>query len=81
MSTEDIILDELVKITGFEECRQNLDMALFDEHVLDSLGMMELIATLGYDFNIDISPAQVDRPLWATPKKIIEDIENRVSQK
>jgi D-alanine--poly(phosphoribitol) ligase subunit 2 len=81
MSTDETVLDELVKITGMEEVRQNLDIALFEEHILDSLGIMELIVALGGDFNIDISPAQVDRTMWATPNKIIVDIQARLSHK
>jgi D-alanine--poly(phosphoribitol) ligase subunit 2 len=78
MSTNEIVLAELAKITENEEVRQNLDLALFDEAVLDSLGMVELIVALGELFHLDISPAQVDRQMWATPRKIIADIETRL---
>lgn len=78
MQPADIILDELVKITGTEEVRSNLDVALFEEDILDSLGVVELIVALGEALNIDITPAQVDRKMWATPGKIIADIENRM---
>ena len=81
MSTNDIVLDELAKITENEEVRQNLDLGLFDEAVLDSLGMVELIVALGETFHLDISPAQVDRKMWATPRKIIADIETRLESR
>jgi D-alanine--poly(phosphoribitol) ligase subunit 2 len=80
MSTQDIVLDELVKISEMEEVRQDLDLALFDEDILDSLGMVELIVALGEVFHLDITPAQVDRKMWATPRKIIADIETRMGQ-
>jgi D-alanine--poly(phosphoribitol) ligase subunit 2 len=78
MSTSNIVLEELAKISESEEVRQDLDLALFDEAVLDSLGLVELIVALGEVFHLDISPAQVDRKLWATPRKIIADIETRL---
>jgi D-alanine--poly(phosphoribitol) ligase subunit 2 len=78
MSTTDIVLDELARITESEEVRQDLDLELFDEDVLDSLGLVELIVALGERFHLDISPAQVDRDGWATPRKIIADIETRL---
>jgi D-alanine--poly(phosphoribitol) ligase subunit 2 len=78
MSTADMVLDELIKITGTDEVRQNLDLLLFDEDVLDSLGAVELVVALGEAFNLDLSPAQVDRKSWATPRAIILDIENRI---
>lgn len=79
MPTQDIVLNELAKISETEDVRQNLDLALFDEDVLDSLGMVELIVALGEIFHLDISPAQVDRKMWATPRKIIADIETRMN--
>ena len=78
MQAADIVLDELVKITGTEEVRTNLELALFEENILDSLGVVELIVALGETLNINITPAQVDRKMWATPGKIIADIENRM---
>jgi D-alanine--poly(phosphoribitol) ligase subunit 2 len=81
MPTDKIVIDELVNISGMEDIRNNLDIALFDEHIIDSLGLMELIVVLGNDFDIDITPAQVDRQLWASPNKIISDIENRIGHK
>jgi D-alanine--poly(phosphoribitol) ligase subunit 2 len=78
MQAADIVLDELVKITGTKEVRTNLDLALFEENILDSLGVVELIVALGEALNINITPAQVDRKMWATPAKIIADIENRM---
>jgi D-alanine--poly(phosphoribitol) ligase subunit 2 len=80
MSTQDVVLDELAKISEMEEVRQNLDLALFDEAILDSLGMVELIIALGEIFHLNITPAQVDRKMWATPRKIIADIETRMGQ-
>ena len=78
MSIADSVLDQLVKITGTEEVRNNLELALFEEDVLDSLGAMELVVALGEAFQIELTPAQVDRKMWATPRQIIADIENRV---
>ena len=78
MSTQDIILNELERITGTDEVRNNLDLELYDEDVLDSLGTVELIVALGEKFSIEISPAQIDRQLWATPQKIIAYVNERV---
>jgi D-alanine--poly(phosphoribitol) ligase subunit 2 len=78
MTTSDIVLDELEKITGTDEVRQNLDLALFEESYLDSLGTVELIVSLGDILSINLTPAMVDRKMWATPRKIIADIETRL---
>jgi len=33
---------------------------------------------LGDMFQIDLTPGMVDRKMWATPRKIISDIESRI---
>jgi len=80
MSVSDVVLDQLAQITGDEEVKQNLDLRLFEENILDSLGMVELIVALGETLNLQISPAQIDRQMWATPGKIIADIEARLQK-
>ncbi|MCL4529697.1 MAG: D-alanine--poly(phosphoribitol) ligase subunit DltC [Chloroflexi bacterium] len=67
-------------ITGTDEVRKNLDLDLFGEKVLDSLGTVELILALSEDFSIEVTPGQIDRELWATPRKIIDYFQERVKQ-
>jgi D-alanine--poly(phosphoribitol) ligase subunit 2 len=79
MSIDDTVLNELEKITGTDEVRKNLDLDLFGEKVLDSLGTVELIVALSEDLGIDVSPGEIDRELWSTPRKIIEYFQQRVN--
>ena len=80
MPIEETVLKELEKITGTDEVRKNLDLDLFGEKVLDSLGTVELILALAEDFSIEVTPGQIDRELWATPRKIIDYFQERVKQ-
>ncbi len=74
----DTILQELEKVTATDEVRKNLDLELYSEGILDSLGTVELMVAFGEDFGINITPAQVDRQQWSTPRKIIAYVEERV---
>jgi D-alanine--poly(phosphoribitol) ligase subunit 2 len=78
MSATELILKELVEITGTDHVRADPDLALYEDGVLDSLGTIELIVALEKDFGLEISPAQIDRQMWATPRKIISYIEGRI---
>ncbi len=80
MLVDDTILKTLEKITGTDEVRKNLDLDLFGERVLDSLGTVELIVALSEQLGIEVTPGQIDRELWATPRKIIEYFRQRVDQ-
>ncbi len=71
------ILDVLERITGTDQIRRDLDIALFDQGLLDSLGMVELILALSEELGIDISPAEIEREQWATPRRIIAYLEQR----
>jgi D-alanine--poly(phosphoribitol) ligase subunit 2 len=77
-SVKEIILQELEKITGTDQVQRDLDLSLFDEGLLDSLGTMELIVDLSEQLGISISPAEIDRQQWATPRKIIAYLEEKV---
>jgi D-alanine--poly(phosphoribitol) ligase subunit 2 len=78
VTTADVVLNELERITGTDQVRKDLDLALFDEDVLDSLGTVELIVALGEKLGIHISPAQINRQQWASPRKIIGFIEEKI---
>ena len=71
----DRVIDVLEQVTDTPEVRWNLDIPLFDHGILDSLGMVELILGLTQEFGLQISPAQVEREHWATPRKIARFVE------
>ncbi len=77
-SLEDCILTILERVSGTSEVRANLDIALFDAHILDSFDVMSVIVELSDALNVDISPAEVERSAWATPRKIIAYMQNRL---
>jgi D-alanine--poly(phosphoribitol) ligase subunit 2 len=80
LSIENTVLDILERITEKTELRENPDVALFDEHILDSFDLMLLIAELSEAFEVEISPAEVDRAAWATPRKIVAYLQARLGR-
>ena len=79
MSIADNVLATIEAVTGEPAVRQDLDLDLFGNQVLDSLRSVELLVSLSQRFETDISLSEIDRDLWATPKKIIAFMEQRVS--
>ncbi len=78
MATSTDVLNILEQITGTDQVRRNPDLALFDLDILDSLGTVELIVALSEKFGVEISPAEIERQQWASPRKIIAYMEERV---
>jgi D-alanine--poly(phosphoribitol) ligase subunit 2 len=78
MSTADGVMEVLARVSGRDEVKQYPDLRLYEQHLLDSLGTVDLILGLSERFGIDISPAELDPEDWATPRKIVQFVEQRV---
>jgi D-alanine--poly(phosphoribitol) ligase subunit 2 len=78
MATSADVINILERVTGTDQVRRNPDLALFDLDILDSLGTVELIVALSEKFGVEISPAEIERQQWASPRKIIAYMEERV---
>lgn len=72
------ILDLLATVTETDEVRMNPDLALYDLQILDSMKTVELIVALSNEMGVEISPAEFERESWATPRKLIADVVNRL---
>ncbi len=80
LSTADRVLNRLASITNTDEVKRNLDLELFEAGVVDSLAAVQLMVALSEEFDTEISPAEVEREEWATPRKIIAYMEKRIQQ-
>ena len=78
MATSTDVMNILERVTGTDQVRRDPDLALFDLDILDSLGTVELIVALSEKFGVEISPAEIERQQWASPRKIIAYMEERV---
>ncbi len=78
MSNSEKVLSVLADVAETPEVRQNLDLRLFDLDILDSLKTVELIVAFSQELGIDISPAELDREQWATPRHIVTFMETRM---
>jgi D-alanine--poly(phosphoribitol) ligase subunit 2 len=74
----DKVLQLLASICGTEEVHTNPDLALYDREVLDSMRTVELILAIEQEFGVYVAPAELERQEWATPRKIVADIQRRL---
>ena len=79
MSTAEMILELVARVAELEEVRQDPELRLYDLHILDSLKTVELIISFSEAFGLDISPADLERGQWATPRLIVADLERRLA--
>lgn len=78
MTPSDKIIEVLKSVSETNEVQNNLDLPLYDLQILDSLKTVRLIVAISQEFGLDISPSEFERERWATPRKIVADIEKRI---
>ena len=71
-------LEILSEVTGDDEVRRDLDVPLFASGLIDSLGVVRLMVAFEQAFGLAISPTELDRDRWATPRSLLADIERRL---
>jgi D-alanine--poly(phosphoribitol) ligase subunit 2 len=78
MTISDKVIEVLKSVSETDEVQKNLDLPLYDLQILDSLKTVRLIVAISQEFGIDIPPSEFERDRWATPRKIVADIENKI---
>ena len=74
---EEKVLDLLVDLSDEESIREDLDMDLFEEGLIDSLAFAELLFSIEDNFGVVIAPSEVERADINTANKIIALIKER----
>ena len=67
---EEQIIAMLGDICGADPGEIQPDTALFDEGILDSFGLVQLIVALEEAFGVALDPAELERAQMATPDAI-----------
>ena len=78
LSTAERVITVLADVAEDNGVRTDPDILLFEQDVLDSLRTVDLILALTKEFGVEISPAELDRELWATPNHIVAFMEAKV---
>lgn len=61
---EDKIIEIIEELAEIENLKENKEIDLIENDVLDSLAFIELIYRLEEEFNIEIEPTQVKSDTW-----------------
>lgn len=70
------IIDIIIRLTEYEDLRNNPNVNLIEEDILDSLAFIELIEELENEFDIEIQPTQIPNDTWNSVNNIVEMVEN-----
>ncbi|EJV43360.1 D-alanine-poly(phosphoribitol) ligase subunit 2 [Bacillus toyonensis] len=70
------VLDILEEVCENDIVKENPDVQLFEEGILDSFGTISLLVEFQERLNIEVSISDFDRDEWATPNMIIKKLED-----
>jgi len=76
MEIKNAVLELLEEICQTDVVKENLNIELFDEGLLDSFGVVSLLMGIEEKLGIRVGISEVDREQWSTPNKIIAALEN-----
>ena len=72
------ILEMLEEICEDEVVKEDLDINLKEEGLMDSLAFVEMLVRIEENFGLSIAPTEVTYEEIDTPSKVISYIENRL---
>ncbi len=72
------VLEIIIKLTGYEDLRKNINIDLIKEDVLDSLAFIQLISELEEKYDIEIQPTQVSVDTWKSVDRIVEMVKGKI---
>ena len=75
--TKEQVLEMLEEICEDEVVREDLDINLKEEGLMDSLAFVEMLVKIEEIFGLSIAPTEVTYEEIDTPNKVISYIENR----
>lgn len=74
---EEKLLGILADVCEDDVVKEDLDLNLFEEGLLDSLGVAELLVEIEENFGVVIAPSEVEREDMDTAHKILDLIKAR----
>ena len=58
------IIEIIEKVSGYKDLKENINIDLLENEILDSLAFIELITAIEDEFNIEIQPTKVIPDTW-----------------
>lgn len=74
MNIEETVLAILEEITGTDEVKENREVDLFEEGLMDSLATVQLLVEIEGQLGVQVPVSEFDRDQWNTPIKVIEQV-------
>lgn len=77
---EEKIIEIIEEVSGVQQIRENPEIDLLKNEILDSLAFIQLITTLEEEFDIEIQPTQIEPSTWRKVSSISKLVEQMLQK-
>lgn len=77
----DKIIEIIYEISENDEFKNNPDIDLLDNEIIDSMGFLELISQIEETFDIELRPSQISSNVWRKVDSISSMVEDYLGEK
>lgn len=74
---KDKVYSILAEACESDEVKENPDVRIFDEGLLDSFGTISLVVAIEEQLGIEVLISEFNREEWATPNMIVQKLADR----
>ena len=73
------IIELIIKVSYDTSLKEDPDIDLIENGILDSLAFINLMSELEDEFDIEIQPTQIPSEVWRYVDSIVEFVETKIS--
>jgi D-alanine--poly(phosphoribitol) ligase subunit 2 len=77
MNFREQVLEVIAEACEDEIVKENPEIEIFEEGLLDSFGVVNLLMLITEKLGIDVAISEFDRDEWRTPNLIVEKLEEK----
>lgn len=77
MNFREQVLEVIAEACEDDIVKENPNIEIFEEGILDSFGVVNLLLLINEKLEIDVSISEFDRDEWKTPNLIVKQLEEK----
>lgn len=78
MDIRESVIEIFEEVLGSDEIRDNQDLDMFENEMLDSLAIIEVLLGIEDKLNLSLQPTDLERKDMATVNNLVDFLEDRI---
>ena len=78
MDIRESVIEIFEEVLGSDEIRDNQDLDMFENEMLDSLAIIEVLLGIEDKLNLSLQPTDLERKYMATVNNLVDFLKDRI---